>query len=201
MYGGNAYNCTVIKITPTITLNKLNYIYNDDDYLKIIIKGFNNSLIINTTVNVEITGVLNNTFTTNSNGEISIYTKNLKIKSYNVIVSFTGDDNYENTTLTQNIVINKIPTKFIAKNKKYKAKKKTKKYTIFLKDYKNNPITKTKIILKVKNKKYKAKTNKKGKAIFKLKKLNKKGKYPTTITYNGNACFNKATKKVKIILK
>jgi len=201
MFGGTAYNCTIIKTTPIITLNKLTYIYNDNDYLKIIIKGFKNSAIKNTTVNIEITGVLNASFTTDSNGEINISTKNLHLGTYNVIVSFNEDENYNNATITQSILVKKMPVKIIAKNKAFKAKKKTKKYTINLKDNKNKPISNMKVTLKVKNKKYVSKTNKKGKAVFKLKKLNKKKKYWVTIAYNGNAFFDKATKKVKIRIK
>jgi len=200
-YRGNAYNCTIIKITPKIMLDKLNFIFNNEDYLKILFKGFNNSLLTNNSVNVEITGIFNNAFTTNSNGEIIISTKNLLIGSYKVIVSFTGDDNYENTTITQNLFITKIPTKIEAKNKKFKAKKKHKKYIIFLKDYKNNAIIKTKVTLKVKNKKYILKSNKKGKIIFKIKKINKKGKYKSIVKFTGNTYYNAVTKKVKIIIK
>ena len=52
--------------------------------------------------------------------------------------------------------------------------------------------------MKVKGKTYKAKTNKKGKATFKVTKLNKKGTYKATVTYKGNKYFTKASKKAKI---
>nr|WP_294999563.1 Ig-like domain-containing protein [uncultured Methanobrevibacter sp.] len=58
-----------------------------------------------------------------------------------------------------------------------------------------------KVTIKVNKKTYTAKTNAKGKATFKIKKLTKKGKYKATVTYKGNNCYNKANKKVKIILK
>ena len=94
----------------------------------------------------------------------------------------------------------KVTPKIIAKNKKFKASKKVKKYTITLKVGKK-PLKKVKVTLKIKGKTYKATTNKKGKATFKIKKLTKKGKYKAIITYKGNKTYNKVTKKVKITIK
>ena len=48
---------------------------------------------------------------------------------------------------------------------------------------------------------YAAKTNSKGKATFKITKLNKKGTFKATITYNGNKYYNKVSKKAKITVK
>jgi hypothetical protein len=55
--------------------------------------------------------------------------------------------------------------------------------------------------LKVNGKTYKAKTNAKGKAVFKIKKLSKKGKFKATIKFKGNAYYNAVRKKVKITVK
>ena len=96
--------------------------------------------------------------------------------------------------------IKKVTPKIIAKNKKFKASKKVKKYTITLKAGKK-PLSKVKVSLKIKGKTYKATTNKKGKATFKIKKLTKKGKYKAIIKYNGNKTYNKTTKKVTITVK
>ena len=90
--------------------------------------------------------------------------------------------------------------KIVASKKTFKAKTKVKKYTITLKSGKN-PIKKVVVTLKVKGKTYKAKTNAKGKAVFKIKNLKKKGKYTATIKFKGNANYKAATKKVKITVK
>ena len=60
---------------------------------------------------------------------------------------------------------------------------------------------KVKLTLKVKGKTYKAKTNAKGKAVFKIKNLKKKGKYRATVKFAGNTYYSKVTKKVKITVK
>ena len=97
--------------------------------------------------------------------------------------------------------VKKTTPKITAKNKKFKAKTKTKKYTITLKNSAGKPIKKTMLTLKVKGKTYKAKTNSKGKATFKIKKLTKKGKHKATVKFAGNKYYNKVSKKVRITLK
>lgn len=99
------------------------------------------------------------------------------------------------------ITINKEKTKIVAKKKTFKKSKKVKKYTITLKNSKGKVIKKAKVTLKIKGKTYKAKTNTKGKATFKIKKLAKKGKYVATVTFKGNAYYNKVAKKTKIVVK
>jgi len=114
------------------------------------------------------------------------------IKVYNPITNM-------NISKVLNISGIKITPKIIAKNKHFNKKTKT-KYSVILKDNANKPIKNTWITLKVKGKLFKAKTNSKGKATFKIK-LKKKNKYVATVTFNGNANYNKITKKVKFIIK
>ena len=73
-----------------------------------------------------------------------------------------------------------------------------KKYTINLKNSKGKSIKKVKVTLKVKGKKYNARTNSRGKAIFKITKLTKRGTYKAVITLKGNKYYLKAVKKIKI---
>ena len=98
------------------------------------------------------------------------------------------------------VIDEKMSTNIIAKNKKINKKTKVKKYTVSLKS-KCKPIKNAWVTLKVNGKIFKAKTNSKGKTTFKISKLNKKGTYKATLTYKGNAQYNKTTKKVKIKIK
>ena len=93
-----------------------------------------------------------------------------------------------------------VATKITAKKATFKAKKKAKKYSITLKAGKK-AVNKVKVTIKVGKKTYKATTNKKGKAIFNLKKLTKKGKYTAVIKFAGNKNYKATSKKVKIIVK
>jgi len=93
----------------------------------------------------------------------------------------------------------KKATKITASKKTFKAKK-SKKYTIVLKSGKK-AIKNVKVTIKVGKKTYTAKTNSKGKAVFKLKKLTKKGKYTAKIKFAGNKYYKSTSKKVKITVK
>lgn len=99
------------------------------------------------------------------------------------------------------ITINKEKTKIAAKNKKFKKSTKVKKYAISLKNSKGQAIKKATVILKVKGKTYKAKTNSKGKAIFKITKLTKKGNFKATVKFATNSYYTAVSKNVKIIIK
>ena len=104
--------------------------------------------------------------------------------------------------LNQPRMLNKKATpKITAKAKTFKTTTKTKKYSIVLKNNVNKPIKKATLYLKVNGKTYKATTNSKGKATFKITKLNIAGKFKATVTYKGNKYYNKATKKVTIKVK
>ena len=62
-------------------------------------------------------------------------------------------------------------------------------------------IKNVKVTLKIKGKTYTAKTNSNGKAIFKITKLTKKGKYTATVRYAGSKYYNAKSVKVKITVK
>ena len=111
-----------------------------------------------------------------------------------------GDLNYEAVSRTVKITINKEKTKLAAKNIKFKKAKKFKKYPVTLKAN-GKAIKSVKITLKIKGKTYNAKTNKKGKAVFKIKNLKKRGTYKATVKFAGNNYYNKVNKKVKITVK
>ena len=141
------------------------------------------------------------TATTNDKGEITYNVVAAKAGSYDMTLKFDGNSFYAATTATATIKVNKEAAKLTAKKKTFKAKVKTKKYTVVLKDSKGKAIKKVKLTLKVKGKTYKATTNAKGKATFKIKNLKKKGKYTAKVNFAGNDLYNKVAKSVKITVK
>ncbi len=142
------------------------------------------------------------TVKTNDKGQavLAIGTK-LAPKKYDAAFKFAGDSNYLASTGTVKVTVNKAKPKITAKKKTFKAKKKSKKYTIILKTDKGKALKKVKVTIKVGKKTFKAKTNNKGKATFKLKKLTKKGKYKATVKFSGNKYYQAVSKKVKITIK
>ena len=129
--------------------------------------------------------------------------------TYDAVVTYSGNSKYAGFTKTikltvknpvQPVKTTKKASKIVAKKKTFKAKTKTKMYTVTLKSGKT-PIKKVKLTIKIKKKTYKATTNTKGKATFKIKKLTKNGRYTATIKFTGNKNYKATTKKVKIVIK
>ena len=199
LYGINVQNCTIIKIQTQLSCQPITTYYNEGKYMFIQLKDKYGVKMANVSVDINCGGVVKSLFT-NSQGEIKFSTKNLIPKSYNVIISFLGNDIYEKTSINSKIIIKKASPKLIAKQKSFKSKIKTKKYTVNLKDNFNSPVKKTTLILKLKGKTFKAKTNNKGQATFKITKLTKKGKYNAKVIFKGNEFYNSVNKNVKIII-
>ena len=149
-------------------------------------------------VTVVLNGAKN--YTTDANGQIKVATIGLAPDAYTAKVTFAGDANHDNSTVDIKVTVKKAIPKITANKKTFKTTKKTKKYTVILKDNTGKAIKNAKVTLKVKGKTYKATTNSKGEATFKIKKLNKKGTYKAKVTYNGNKYYNKYPKKLKLRL-
>ena len=191
----NTTNVTVTKMTDTMAADPLVTVYQVHKYLVINLKDELNKPIANEYVIITINGV-SYKCKTDANGNARLIIR-LDARTYTAKVTFVNA-NYESATKYVKVIVRKATPKIIAKKKTFKAKKKIKKYAVTLKVH-GDALAKVKVTLKIKGKTYKAKTNSKGKAIFKIKKLTKKGKFKATITYKGNYLYNKVTKKVKIV--
>lgn len=197
-------NKVVIAKKPTVfTANGVTLlvtaIKSGSDY-KIVLKDNSGNVLANKDVKITFNGKTA-TVSTNANGEITYKLVAAKAGNYKLDLVFNGDNNYAATSASATIKVNKEATKLTAKKKTFKAKVKTKKYTVVLKDSKGKAIKKVKLTLKVKGKTYKATTNAKGKATFKIKNLKKKGKYTAKVKFAGNNLYKASTKKVKITVK
>ena len=122
----------------------------------------------------------------------------------NNITNSSKDTPIPDSTPKTNKKTSQKVTKIIANKKTFKRKIKIKKYTITLK-YGKKGVPQAHIYLTIKGKKYKktfkAQTNNKGKAIFKIKNLKRKGKYKATIIYKGNKNYKKSTRTLQITIK
>ena len=198
------YALVINKQNLVITAKDAAYIINYGGKYSITLKDLNGIAVAGEKVTFTLNGKAVGSAVTNANGvaTISLTAKALKSAKEgkkNMVIKLASN-NYA-ASKTVKITINKEKTKIAAKNKKFKKSKKTKKYTITLKNSKGKGVKKVKVTLKVKGKTYKAKTNAKGKAVFKIKKLSRKGKFKATIKFKGNNYYKATTKKVTITIK
>ena len=197
----NSSNTTTVRIykeSSRVDTKPLTTDYNVHKYLVVGLKDNEGNPIRNADAFIEIHGV---TYKCRSDdaGDARLIIR-LNPGTYTAKITF---DNVNYTGFTQyvTVIVKKLTPKLTAKKKTFKKSKKVKKYTVTLKDNNGKAIKKAKVTIKIGKKTYKATTNAKGKAIFKIKKLTKKGKYKATVKYNGNYLYNKVSKTVKIKLK
>ena len=201
---GSPVNLTVTSpittIATTLSSTDVNMVYNEGKSIVITLKDIDGKKLVNQLITIKIDGKTYNKVT-NSNGQAT-FTVNLVPKTYSVDINYAGVINkYESSKTTSKFIITKATPKLTLTKKTYKAKVKTKKYTITLKDNKGKAIKKAKLTLKIKGKTYKAVTNAKGQAIFKIKKLTKKGTYKASVKFAGNSYYKAIVKSVKIVIK
>ena len=182
------------RINRTITINKVNSTITLDDI--VLDYGETKNVTVTTTGATGITAKIGESEANVDGFVISIPL--LDVGNYTLTVTTIPDDDHNPVTKDIKVTVKKATPKLTAKKKTFKTTPKTKKYTIVLKDNTGKAIKKAKVTLKVKGKTYKATTNSKGKATFKITKLNKKGTFKATVTYKGNKYFNKVSKKAKI---
>lgn len=206
-------NLTPVKTGSIITASQLTCYAVDTaagekgQMFKVTLKDSEGNLIANASVQFALNGNIYNAIT-DASGVASVQVNINKANTYTCAVSYLGDNKHNATFTAVNVVVNKKATTLTAKAKTFKVKTKTKKYDVTLKTVKGSSIDgKTyfkagkKVTLKVKGKTYSAKTNKNGKVTFKLKKLNKKGKFTAVITFAGDDTYKAVTKKVKITVR
>jgi hypothetical protein len=190
---------TVNKMTTKISANSITATYNINKYLVITLKDGGGKAVSGVTLNVKLLNSIN--YMTDKNGQIKIDVSTLTPKAYTGKISFAGDKNYIGSAKSVKVNVKKAIPKLTAKMKTFKKNVKIKKYSITLKTNLNKAIKAVRVTIKINKKTFKATTNANGKATFKIKKLTKKGTYRATVTYKGNACYNKVTKNVKIKIK
>lgn len=181
-------------VNALVTATKNGYVYT------LTLKDDRGNGLAKETVTITFNGKTQ-TLTTDGLGVIKYKLVANKVGTQKLTVKFNSNDNYVASTLTATVKITKEATKLTAAKKTFKAKVKTKKYTVTLKDSKGKAIKKVKVTIKVKGKTYKATTNAKGKAVFKIKNLKKKGTYKAKVTFAGNNLYKKVAKTVKITVK
>lgn len=188
--------------------NSITVSYNSNKNLVVTLTNSQGKPLSNFNVNVNLKGSKN--YKTDKNGQIKVPISSLVPNNYVAKITFAGDNNYKGSSANVKVIVKKASSNLIAKKKTYKAKAKSKKFSIVLKDNAGKPIKNVKVNLilkkitkkaKSKNKlKYAVKTNKKGIATFKIG-LKTKCKYRAIINFAGNKYYKAITKKTVIVIK
>ena len=198
-------NVEISRKTPELTATSVTTTYNVNKDLVITLKDEKGEALSGEEVTVDLNGT--KTYTTDENGQVKIATGSLVPNTYNVKISFAGNDYYLGSDATAEVTVKKATPKITASAKTFTFEDKTKKYTVTLKDNNGKALKNTKVTLKVNGKTYTATTNSKGVATFKLsditkgKKLTKKATYNAVISFAGDKYYNKVTKNVKLSVK
>ena len=196
---GSANYCTFYPLASEITANDVTTTYNENKDLIITLKDSNGNPIPKATITLTLDSAKK--YTTDDNGQVKINVATLVPKTYNGKISYAGDIHYNKSSATVKVTVKKANPKIIASSASFKLNVKTKKYTITLKNNKNQVLKSAKVTLKVNGKTFTAKTNSKGKATFSITNLKKVGRYIAVITFPATSYYNKLTKKVKITVK
>jgi hypothetical protein len=201
VFMNSSANVTVVvnKIRTTLTAPQVSTTYNIAKDLVITLKGADNKALSGKTVTFKLNNVVYKK-ATDKNGQVRV-SVNLPAKTYSTTISFAGDDICLKSSVNTKVVVAKASPKITAKAKTFKAKAKTKKYSITLKNNKDKVMKKAKVTLKVKGKTFKATTNSKGKATFKITKFTKKGTFKAKISYGGDNNYKAVSKTVNIKVK
>ena len=190
---------TINKIKTEINANAIVTTYNVNKNLVITLKDAKGDALSNFNIIVSLGGT--KIYSTDKNGQVIINVAKVIPKTYTAKITFKGSSIYAASSANVKVTVKKAKSNIVAQKKTFKKAIKVKKYAITLKSGKTK-ISNAKVTLKIKGKKaITAKTNKMGKATFKIKNLNKKGTYKSTIKFNGNAYYIKATKKAIITIK
>lgn len=203
-------NHNEVTKTASITVNKLKTVlvgdaivtdYNIGKDAVITLTDGQGRPLSGVNVTVDFNGA--KSYVTDEKGQVNVSISGLAPDNYTLKVSYAGSTNYAGSDVAVNVVVNKAVPELTAKKKTFKVQSKTKKYTVILKDNLGRAIENAKVTLKIKGKTYTAKTNGDGKATFKIKKLNKKGKFTAVVTYKGDSFYTnvKVKSTVKVTFK
>ena len=184
---------TILSATSPFTKT---YTYND--VLVVVLKDVNGTPISGAKITIKIGKTTYNVYT-NDKGKASCNV-NVAPNKYTAAISYAGNATYAKSSATSAVTVYKAASAFKAKSKAFKAATKTKKYAVVLKAN-GKAVKNANVVLKIGSKKYKAVTNTKGKAVFKITKLTKKGKFTSKIKFAGNSYFKGTSKAVKITIK
>lgn len=166
------------------------------DYFNITLKDKNtNKILSNKTVTFTFNGKTYNK-TTNSNGIASL-ALSAKANKYAINCSFAGDSNYQKTSQSFTVTVNKTPTTLSGSGS---SSVRGKAYKVTLKDKKGNPVSGKKITLVFNAKTYTRTTNSNGQVSLSLSAAAGKT-YKLTYKFAGDSYYAASSASSSVYLK
>ena len=207
-YAGND-DYKASSTTAKVTVNKLTSVVSADD---VTVKyGDANGKFIATLTNAEGTPLsanivinlngVNYALKTNSNGQASVSTKDLKAGEYPATVTYKGNSKYapSSTTAKVTIVTDKLVSVVSADDVTVNCGDANGKFIATLTNAAGVPLS-ANIIINLNGVDYAMKTNSKGQASVSTAKL-ASGEYPATVTYKGNSKYAPSSTTAKVTVK
>ena len=100
---------TVNRTGTQIMADSLNTTYGNDDYLVIVLKDIKGYPVAGCNLTVDLNGVKSN-YTTDEKGRVNISTNTWNAQTYSVLIIFSGNGNYLNSTNVTNVTVSRSPS-------------------------------------------------------------------------------------------
>ena len=192
------FNVTVGDVNPTetvITASDVTADYNSGEMITATLMDANGVPIGGADVEISV-GDIDEILTTNANGEVSLSTSGLNPGVYDAVITYEGDENYASSTISIQVIINKMQTNLSAV-----WDDEAKELTVTLvNDANGAPLSGASVVVNVDGKNYTAKINNKGKGVVYLTDL-ASGTHVATVSYNGGAKCNPSSANVTVFVK
>ena len=185
------------KVATVITAPNVKANYAKGAKLSIYLKDAKGNALSNKTIFISISGISTvYKVTTNANG-LAIFNFKKVPKTYNIVASFKGDEDYLSSKVSSKIVISKAATSIVAPTVKSYLTQST-YLKITLKDSAGNLVSKRKVTVTVGRKTYKLTTDAKG--LAKLKFSNKIKNVKVSIKFKGDKYYFASSKSSRVII-
>ena len=184
------------KIKSNIVASPISTMYNNGESLVVILKDSEGNPIRGATLSVTLDGV--KTLVTDSNGQAKLSTSGLVPNNYNALISFLGNELYEQSSANVNVTINKQSTQIIASSISASYND-GKSLVVILKDRQGKVLSGIGVSINMNGAKYFI-TDNAGQIKVPNKGLIPKN-YVVSISFNGNNKYIKSFTTVNVLVK
>ena len=151
----------------------------------------------------DVSVILNNaeySLTTGSNGQVSVSTGDLAAEYYVARITYDGDNNYNHSSVSVNVVVKKLGTSISASDVVVSCGDVGGELIATLSDVNDNPMANEDVLVVLNNVEYSLTTGSDGQVSVSTGDL-AAGSYVARITYDGNNNYDSSTANAKVTVK